>query len=235
MSLLLSIETSTSVCTVAIHKDNSLVAERSIDSDKSHSKLLLQFIEDLLTENNHTLQEIAALAISEGPGSYTGLRIGLSTAKGLCYSLDIPLIAINTLDALGLQISKTLPDTELACPMIDARRMEVYCTILNNTNKRVKALNNEIIDENSFAEYLNNNIIHFFGDGAEKCKDVITHDNANYIEDVKPSASTVGELGLIKLANKDFEDVAYFEPNYFKEFYTPPAKNKTLLNLVKKS
>lgn len=235
MSLLLSIETSTSVCSVAIHNDSTLIAERSIDSDKSHSTLLLQFIEDLLSENNLSIKDVSALAISEGPGSYTGLRIGLSTAKGLCYSLDIPLIAINTLDALGLQISKTLSDTNLACPMIDARRMEVYCTILNNKNNRVKELNNEIIDEHSFAEYLNNNTIHFFGNGAEKCKDVITHKNAFYIDDVKPSATTVGELGLLKLANKEFEDVAYFEPNYFKEFYTPPAKNKTLLNLVKKS
>ena len=235
MSLLLSIETSTSVCSVAIHKDNTFIAERSIDSDKSHSTLLLQFVEDLLSENNFKIKDVTALAISEGPGSYTGLRIGLSTAKGLCYSLGIPLIAINTLDALGLQISKTLPATELACPMIDARRMEVYCTLLNNKNSRIKKLNNEIINENSFLEYLNKNIIHFFGNGAEKCKNVITHKNALYIDEIKPSAITIGELGLIKLANKDFEDVAYFEPNYFKEFYTPPAKNKTLLNLVKKS
>lgn len=235
MSILLSLETATTVCSVAIHKDGVLLSLRELDSDKSHSQVLLQFIEELLEEHKLSKKDLNGLVISEGPGSYTGLRIGLSTAKGLCFALDIPLIAVNTIDALGYQVSKNLRENELACPMIDARRMEVYTAIYNNKNIRVEALNNVIIDENSFDSYLKNQVINFFGNGSDKCKEILKHENAHFIENIKPTATTIGELGYLKFQKKEFVDTAYFEPNYFKEFYTPPAKNKTLLNLVKKS
>lgn len=235
MSILLSIETATSVCAAALHVNGKLIDSKTINSDKSHSTLLLQFVEELLQANSITKKDLSAIAISEGPGSYTGLRIGLSTAKGLCYALDIPLIAVNTLDAMALQVSKTLIDKQLACPMIDARRMEVYTALYNNKNERVEALNNVIIDEDTFENQLKSHSIIIFGNGAEKCKGVMTHENVSFIDNIEPSAIEIGELGYAKFLKNAFENVAYFEPNYFKEFYSPAPKNKTLLNLVRKS
>lgn len=235
MSVLLSIETATSVCATALYVNGKLIDSKTINSDKSHSTMLLQFIEELLETNSITKKDLSAIAISEGPGSYTGLRIGLSTTKGLCYALDIPLIAVNTLDAMALQVSKTMHANQLACPMIDARRMEVYTALYNGKNERVEALNNVIIDENTFKDQLDSHPIIIFGNGAEKCKGVITHTNVSFLENIEPSAIEVGEIGYAKFLKNEFENVAYFEPNYFKEFYSPAPKNKTLLNLVRKS
>lgn len=235
MALILSIETATSVCSVALHQKEKLLATRAIDSDKSHSTLLLQFIEDVLNETATTLQSLDAIAISEGPGSYTGLRIGLSTAKGLCYALEKPLVAVNTLDALALQQSITAKDDTLVCPMIDARRMEVYTAVYNNRNERIQEIDNIILDETSFSKELNRNKMIFFGNGAKKFKSLTQHPNALFIDNITPRAEEIGILALKKFNQHHFEDVAYFEPNYLKEFYSPKPKNKTLLNLVRKS
>ncbi len=233
MALILSIETATSVCSVALHEKGELMNYKEINSDKSHSQLLLQYVEEVLKDAGKSKRELAAIAVSEGPGSYTGLRIGLSTAKGLCYALDIPLIAINTLDAMGLLVDGA---NELLCaPMIDARRMEVYTALYDAQNHRVLAPCSMIIDSESFAEQLKFNKIMLYGNGAEKCRSVITHENVLFYEAL-PSAKTVGVLAYDKFKKENFEDIAYFEPNYLKEFYSPaPKKNQLLQNLVAKS
>lgn len=233
MALILSIETATSVCSVALHEQGNLITSKEINSDKSHSQLLLQYIEDVLKDAGKSKAALAAIAVSEGPGSYTGLRIGLSTAKGLCYALDKPLIAINTLDAMGL-----LVDNErgmLCAPMIDARRMEVYTALYDAENNRVLEPCSMIIDKHSFSEHLKSNKLLLYGNGAEKCRGVITHPNVIFCEAL-PSAKTVGVLAYEKFKDENFEDIAYFEPNYLKEFYSPtPKKNQLLQNLVAKS
>ena len=150
-----------------------------------------------------------------GPGSYTVLRIGTSTAKGLCYTLDIPLIAISTLKAMALGISKN-HDSTLYCPMIDARRMEVFAGIYDSENNEIREVNADVVDVNTYAEYLKNDVL-FFGDGALKCADIISHENANFIESY-PSARDIRTLAFQKYTNNDFEDVAYFEPFYLKDF-----------------
>lgn len=232
MALILSIETATSVCSVALHESGTLITSKEINSDKSHSQLLLYYIEEVLTEAKKSKNELSAIAVSEGPGSYTGLRIGLSTAKGLCYALDKPLIAINTLDAMGLLINET-KEMHYA-PMIDARRMEVYTALYDAENKRVLEPCSMIIDEHSFAEHLKSNKIMVYGNGAEKCRGVMVHDNVIFCE-ASPTAKTVGVLAYKKFKEDKFEDVAYFEPNYLKEFYSPPSKkNQLLQNLVAK-
>ncbi len=233
MALILSIETATSVCSVALHEKGELVNYKEINSDKSHSQLLLQYIEEVLSEAEKSKVELTAIAISEGPGSYTGLRIGLSTAKGLCYALDKPLIAINTLDAMGLLVDGA--NKILCAPMIDARRMEVYTALYDAQNQRVLPPCSMIIDSESFAEQFKSHKIMFYGNGAEKCRNVITHENVLFCEAL-PSATTVGVLAYGKFKEENFEDIAYFEPNYLKEFYSPaPKKNQLLQNLVSKS
>ena len=233
MALILSIETATSVCSVALHEKGVLMNYKEINSDKSHSQLLLQYIEEVLKEAGKLKNELAAIAVSEGPGSYTGLRIGLSTAKGLCYALDKPLIAINTLDAMVLLVDGV--NETLCAPMIDARRMEVYTALYNAQNQCVLSPCSMIIDSESFAEQLKSHKIMLYGNGAEKCRGVITHENVIFCEAL-PSAKTVGVLAYEKFKNKNFEDIAYFEPNYLKEFYSPaPKKNQLLQNLVAKS
>ena len=179
MALILSIETATSICSVALHEKGELINFKEIDSDKSHSELLLQYIEEVLTEAGKSKNELAAIAVSEGPGSYTGLRIGLSTAKGLCYALDRPLIAISTLDAMGLLVDDT--ENMFCAPMIDARRMEVYTAFYDAQNKRILEPCSMIIDENSFSEQLASNKIMLYGNGAEKCRDVMTHQNVTFL------------------------------------------------------
>lgn len=233
MALILSIETATSVCSVALHEKGKLINSKEINSDKSHSQLLLQYIEDVLKEVDKLKTQLDAIAISEGPGSYTGLRIGLSTVKGLCYALGKPLIAINTLDAMGLLVDSE--ENRLCAPMIDARRMEVYTALYDAQHNRVLAPCPLIIDSNSFAEQLKSHKIMIYGNGAAKCKEVMTHANVLFCE-AQPSAKTVGVLAFEKFQRKAFEDLAYFEPNYLKEFYSPaPKKNQLLQNLVSKS
>lgn len=198
--------------------------------------MLTSLIEHVVKISNLTYQDLSAIAVAKGPGSYTGLRIGVSTAKGLCYTLEKPLIAINTLEAMAHQIQQTdfptfrLSDhLTLLCPMIDARRMEVYCAVYEGiTKQEIELTQAKIIDETSFADLLGNHKIVFFGDGAEKCQKVFDgNQNAIFLEqNIYPSAKTLGILAFEKFKNQHFEDVVEFEPYYLKEFMatTPKAK-----------
>ncbi len=219
MALLLLLETATEVCSVALAENEQIIALKETSSGNSHSANLTTFIEDALKQSGKTLQQLDAVAVSMGPGSYTGLRIGVSSAKGLCYGLGIPLISVGTLQAMALGATFNKEEEILYCPMIDARRMEVYAAIYDKNNSVIKEVSADIIDENSYQEYLNNNKILFFGNGAAKCKEVLSkHTNALFLEDAFASASKMHAIATAKYDNKQFEDIAYFEPFYLKDF-----------------
>jgi tRNA threonylcarbamoyladenosine biosynthesis protein TsaB len=219
MGVILNIETATKICSVSLAKDGVLLALKEQDGDYSHAENLTLFIEDVCVQANIKLSDVDAIAVSKGPGSYTGLRIGVSTAKGLCYSLDKPLIAINTLQHLSLSVSDNFKSDALFCPMIDARRMEVYCAIYDSSNKEINPTAAEIIDERSFDDLLTKNQIVFFGDGAEKCKEILSKNkNALFVDNVFPSAKNMIPPSEKAFINGQFEDVAYFEPFYLKDF-----------------
>ncbi len=234
MSLLLNIETSTAVCSVALSKNGKLLGLKEDTAGMKHASHLTLFIEEVLSENNLKVTDLDAVAISMGPGSYTGLRIGVSTAKGICYGANIPLIAVSTLQSLTKQVLANkaylndLKDIETAyfCPMIDARRMEVYTAFYDNNAILKREIAAEIIDENSFAELLQKREMVFFGDGAKKCKPVLEGDSGIFIDNIEASALGMIELAEQKFQRKQFEDVAYFEPFYLKDFVaTTPKKN----------
>lgn len=215
MSYVLCIETATKSCSVALSKEGQLVGVKEHVSEKySHSEQLTVFVKELLDQHQLSTTDLSAIAISSGPGSYTGLRIGVSTAKGLCYALDIPLISISTLEAMSELVKNDFADYVL-CPLIDARRMEVYCALFGKNQSPVSA---KIIDEHSFAKELASHKILFFGDGAAKCQEVITHPNAHFELGVYPSARSMIGLAHQKFLAQDFEGVAYYEPFYLKEF-----------------
>ncbi len=224
MALILSIETATKVCSVALSKDADILSIRETSEQNSHSEKITIFIDKVLKERGKKTEDLDAIAISKGPGSYTGLRIGVSTAKGLCFALDKPLISIPTLQAMAFGMAKKNEIKEfdqyvLFCPMIDARRMEVYSALYDINNDPVRDVMAEIIDEKSFDNYLKNHKIIFFGDGAAKCKDVLLKQhNAVFFDDVFPSAVNMAELAEQKFINNEFEDLAYFEPFYLKDF-----------------
>ncbi len=228
MAVILNIETSTEVCSVTISKNGELLYKKETLEGLSHSELLTVFIEDLLTENSLNLSELDAVAVSKGPGSYTGLRIGVSVAKGLCYGLEIPLIAVNSLETMATYTALNSTENMLFCPMIDARRMEVYTALYSTKGEEIKPISAEIIEEDFLAEYLNNNKILFFGNGAEKCKTKITHPNATFDGPQKTSAQFMQKLTEEKYNKKEFEDIAYFEPFYLKNFVATIPKNKIL-------
>lgn len=217
MAIILAIETTTKNCSVSLFKDGNLVFIEEQVSDKySHAEQLTLFIEKVIKMSNITLKQVNAIALSKGPGSYTGLRIGTSTAKGLCYSMEIPLISISTLKAMAFGVSKT-HKSDFFCSMIDARRMEVFASIFDKDNNEVRAINADVVDKDTYAEFLNKRVL-FFGDGAIKCKEVINHPNAIFIEDIFPTSQDLGTFAEEKYSLKDFEDVAYFEPYYLKDF-----------------
>jgi len=227
MSILLGIETATKVCSIALSKDNELLAIEEVGGEYSHAENVTNFIEKVVKKANIKFNDIDAIAVSKGPGSYTGLRIGVSSAKGLCYALDKPLIAIDTLQAMALRMAKQTTDNNLLfCPMIDARRMEVYTAIYDTNNELIAPISAKIIDENSFSKFLAYQKVMFFGDGAEKCQTLFAeNNNAIFNESVLPSAIEINELALKKLNNNELEDVAYFEPFYLKDFIaTTPKK-----------
>ena len=225
--VILSIETSTDVCSVAIHNQGQLVADRESLAPYSHAERLAPMIEEILADNNIKRGVLTAVAVSAGPGSYTGLRIGTSTAKGLCYALDIPLIIISTLESMLEGIASD-NENHLLCPMLDARRMEVYCLLAGSSRQIIEPTQAKIIDEDSFSDHLNNNKISFFGNGADKCKPVITSKNAIFIDGIKPSAINIGKLAFNKYKMSEFGDLVSFEPDYLKAFRTIPAKNPLL-------
>ena len=217
MAIILAIETTTKNCSVALFDNGILLQIKEQNSaDYSHAEQLTLFIKEVVRESNITYNEINAIALSKGPGSYTGLRIGTSTAKGLCYALDVPLLAISTLKAMAFGIAEN-ESSAIYCPMIDARRMEVYSALFDENNKEIRGVQADIVDEQTYAEFLKDEVL-FFGDGALKCKEIINHKNAKFIEGINPSAKNLGVLANAKFENKDFEDVAYFEPYYLKDF-----------------
>ncbi len=229
MSRILQIETATTVCSVALATDGVVTAFKQIEQRNIHAEVITLYIEELINTLHLNYTDLDAIAISCGPGSYTGLRIGVSTAKGLCYALDKPLIAIDTLEAMahGVIANKNIIvyDNTLLCPMIDARRMEVYTALFDAYGNNVKPTAAEIIDENSFSEYLANYNILFFGDGAEKCQSVLSNNpNAQFLTGFANSATYLTKQAASKFANNDFEDIAYFEPYYLKEFLVTSKK-----------
>jgi tRNA threonylcarbamoyladenosine biosynthesis protein TsaB len=215
MALILNIETATKNCSVALSKDGKTLAIREIaEQNFSHAEKLHVFIEELLLETNVALKEVKAIAVSQGPGSYTGLRIGVSAAKGLCYALSIPLIALDTLEILARKIQIS---SGIILPMIDARRLEVYCAFFDSNYAKIRETKAEIIDENSFQE--ETEIIHLIGDGAIKFKEILTDKKFKYYPEIQfPSAAEMSLISFQKFKNNQFEDVAYFEPFYLKDF-----------------
>jgi tRNA threonylcarbamoyladenosine biosynthesis protein TsaB len=237
MATILNIETATEVCSVNLARDGKILFEKESLEGLNHSRLLTVFIAEIFRDNSFEPAQLDAVAVSKGPGSYTGLRIGVSVAKGLCYSLGIPLIGVGTLDALGKYAAQNwenyiqgIENAEdvLFCPMIDARRMEVYTTLFNSKGEKIEPVSAKIIDENSFQEYLNQYSVLFFGNGAEKCKPALTHPNVVFSGPLKASARFMINLAEEKYNNNDFEDVAYFEPFYLKNFIATVPKNKMI-------
>jgi tRNA threonylcarbamoyladenosine biosynthesis protein TsaB len=221
MALILQIETATTSCSVAIAKDGVALAYKEVNERNIHAEVITRFVEHVINEAGVTYQQLDAVAVSCGPGSYTGLRIGISTAKGLCFALDKPLIAIETLQAMsnGAKANKVYNNEMLLCPMIDARRMEVFTAIFDSEGNKIKATSALIIGENSFSDLLEDKKVLFFGDGAEKCQSALSSNpNAFFLTGFANSAVYLSEKALEKFFNKEFEDVAYFEPYYLKEF-----------------
>jgi tRNA threonylcarbamoyladenosine biosynthesis protein TsaB len=225
---ILNIETSTSCCSAAITIEGKVVAHRENLSGANHASELPVFIEQLLAEAKTNDWRLDAVALSEGPGSYTGLRIGASLAKGLCYGLNIPLIPVDTLQILcAAALAQQLPQDAVLCPMLDARRMEVYTSIYTRECARMRDIEAKIIDEHAFEAELAEQAICFFGNGAAKCKEVIQSPNAYFIDDVLPQAQYMGTLAE-HLPQLDIKQVAYYEPFYLKEFVAAPSHIKGL-------
>jgi len=224
--LILHIETSTELCSVALSSGVNCLDIRENREGRNHAALLTIFIDDLLKTNNVHANQLDAVAFSSGPGSYTGLRIGLSTAKGMCYGGNIPLIAVSTLQimSMGFALQNDIPDSALLCPMIDARRMEVYTAMYDKNGQTIKDVSAEIITEQSFVSWLDKSQIYFFGNGAAKCRSTITHSNAVFTENFSHSALYMIQPALQAFNNEKFEDLAYFEPYYLKDFIAGPKK-----------
>ena len=224
MAIILNIETSTKNCSVSIADSGKIIAFKELNNGNySHAEVLHPFIENILKEGNISKPEINAIAVSKGPGSYTGLRIGVSAAKGLSFALNIPLISIDTLTSLSFAVSI---NRGVIAPMLDARRMEVYAAIFDKQHKKIREIKAEIIDQTSFSDELQKGEVYFLGDGAHKCKETINHKNAIFIDDKFPSSREMATLSYDKYKKGDIENVAYFEPFYLKDFIVIPEKKK---------
>ncbi|WP_248724233.1 tRNA (adenosine(37)-N6)-threonylcarbamoyltransferase complex dimerization subunit type 1 TsaB [Seonamhaeicola sp. ML3] len=223
MAIILNIETATTNCSVSISKGESVIKlKEDSRNGYSHAEKLHVFIEEALKEAGIVKTDLDAVAISKGPGSYTGLRIGVSAAKGLAFALDVPLLSVSTLESLAQQVSC---DNGVIVPMLDARRMEVYSAIFDENNTQIRETQAQILEESSFSEFLNKGKVYFIGDGVEKTKTLINHPNAVFIEDKLPSANNMGALAFNKYKIDDTEDVAYFEPYYLKDFVALKPKS----------
>ena len=229
---ILNIETTGENCSVALSEGSSIKNLKEHKEGKSHASKLSVFIDQVLKDEQLSVQELDAVSISKGPGSYTGLRIGVSTAKGLCYGADIPLVSVHTLQALSQfliehsdEYNLEIPNNAYLVPMIDARRMEVYSAVLNANNHFERNVRAEVIDAGSYKEMLEERPVIFFGNGTYKCKELLTHKNALFVDDIEFSAVNMVTLSNQQFANKAFEDIAYFEPFYLKDFRaTTPKK-----------
>jgi tRNA threonylcarbamoyladenosine biosynthesis protein TsaB len=229
VATILHIESSTLTCSVAISRNGDILAlQESHDQSYAHSEKLVVYIDEVIKQAELKPSDLDAVCVSKGPGSYTGLRIGVSAAKGLCYGLGIPLLSVGSLESMAhlvkANFENELADVSFLCPMIDARRMEVYMQLFDAGLNQLQAVSAEIIDEKSFASELEKGRVVFLGDGAAKCKEIIQHTNAIFLDDFKTSASGMIPLAESKFANKQFEDVAYFEPYYLKDFVAGKPK-----------
>ncbi|MBC6608941.1 tRNA (adenosine(37)-N6)-threonylcarbamoyltransferase complex dimerization subunit type 1 TsaB [Hymenobacter sp. BT188] len=227
--LILSLETSSPVCSVAVHQAGVLVGQAELRLEKSHSSHLSVLVNQLLENTGHKLQDVAAVALSDGPGSYTGLRIGGAAAKGLCFALDIPLLAVSTLQALAWQVAAytASPEAYLYCPMLDARRMEVYTALYTYDSREILPPTALVLTPDALAEQLGGHRVLFFGNGAVKFQPLLTEQpNAGFLTGIEPSAVAVGALAWGAFQRQEFRDVAYYEPFYLKEVYTTTPKVK---------
>lgn len=233
MSCILNIETSTSVCSVALSADGKVLFDKVSYDGPSHASLLGLYVEEAISIIKEKKIKLDAIAVSSGPGSYTGLRIGVSVAKGLCFGYDIPLIGIHTLDILAsmaIKLNKGAEDC-LYCAMLDARRMEVFAELYDAKLNVVREASADIVTDESYTQYLKKGTVCFFGNGAEKCKSVIDSANAYFLKGVHPLASEMVPLAEKAYTENIFENAAYFEPFYLKEFQATVAKNKVLKGL----
>ena len=226
MSVILHIESATSGCSVAVSDEGQLVFNQEDHSSKGNAVALGVLVDEALSLVDSRGLRLDAVAVSEGPGSYTGLRIGVSMAKGICYGRNLKMIPVSTLKLLCVQplLTMELPDDALLCPMIDARRMEVYAAVYNRALRPVRDVQADIVTAETYKEFLDKHIIYFFGDGSTKCKEVITHPNARFIDDIVPLAKHMAPLAEMAHARGEFVDTAYFEPFYLKEFQATVAK-----------
>lgn len=216
MALILNIETTTTNCSVSLSKEGeTLFLKEDYNNNFSHAESLHLFIDDVLTSAKIKPSMIDAIAVSKGPGSYTGLRIGVSAAKGLCFSLDKPLISVSTLESLSHQVKI---DKGYIVPMLDARRMEIYSAVFDSNHIQIRDIQAQILDETSFLNELEKGKVYFIGNGVEKTKTIIKHENAEFIENKLPSSNEMGVLAFEKYKKNEFENVAYFEPFYLKDF-----------------
>lgn len=225
MITILNIETATKNCSVSLSVDSKLIALKQIAEENfSHAEKLHVFIQELLQENELSFKDLSAVAVSQGPGSYTGLRIGVSSVKGLCYALDIPMIAVDTLEVLARQVKQ---DKGWIVCMLDARRMEVFSAIFDTSYNKIRQIQANVIEPGSFDTLPEDQPVYFLGDGALKCKEILHSDNTVFLEhSLYPSAREMVEISYQKFLDKDFVDVAYFEPFYLKDFVMATKKNK---------
>lgn len=227
MSCILNIETSTNVCSVALSEDGACIFTQEDHSDPNHGEQIGRFVDEALSFADSHAIPVDAVAVSSGPGSYTGLRIGTSMAKGICYGTDIKLIAVPTLELLCVPVllhHEEIEDNALLVPMIDARRMEVYAQVFDRALHEIRPIQADVVDENTYKEYLDKAPVYFFGNGAEKCMETINHPNAHLIKGIEPLAKNMLPLAEKRIALEQYEDVAYFVPMYLKDFVAKQAK-----------
>jgi tRNA threonylcarbamoyladenosine biosynthesis protein TsaB len=231
MSTILHIETSTEVCSVAVSEDSQVIFQQEDHSGPNHAERLGAMVDEALSFTDNHAIPFDAVAVSSGPGSYTGLRIGVSMAKGICYGRNLKLIAVPTLELLCVPVLlREIPeDDALLCPMLDARRMEVYAGIYNRALKPVREIGADIVTTDTYKKYLDAHPVYFFGNGAKKCMETINHPNARLIEGIEPLAKWMQPLAERRFLNEQFEDVAYYVPYYLKDFVA--KKPKDLLNI----
>ncbi|MBW3470147.1 tRNA (adenosine(37)-N6)-threonylcarbamoyltransferase complex dimerization subunit type 1 TsaB [Arthrospiribacter ruber] len=229
MAIILSIETATSVCSVALHENDRLLALSEISSPNSHGKMIMPMIDEIFDIAKIDKREIDAVAVSSGPGSYTGLRIGVSTAKGFVFALGVPLIEVNTLEGLAQQVTECdIRQGSVIIPLLDARRMEVYCSVYSYDLKELSPTEALDIDQATFSNWLEKGEVIFVGDGSDKLRQVLNHSNAFFPGFVN-TAKSIGKIAFRKFNQKEFVDLAYFEPNYLKEFIALKSTKNPLL------
>lgn len=224
MAVILSLETSTTICSAALHENGVTLACTELHIPQSASSKLAPLVDQLFALCGRLPSDIQAVAVSAGPGSYTGLRIGVATAKGLCFALSVPLLSVNTLELMAYQAVSSGVQS-LLCPMLDARRMEVYCLLCDMRLTILEPTDARVIDTQSFKPRLEKEVITFFGNGAAKCRELIRHPNARFLENIYPSAAHLGEVAYRKFELNQFEDVSRFEPIYLKDFVVKKPKS----------